>query len=82
VLEGADKWGSNREDGPLTVCGRAGLGTGWRRGVYDVLVTAGDVGPVGGRVERSHGEGWVWEQLCGEVLGGGGGGKEMRADRR
>lgn len=55
ILERADKWGSHNEDSPLSVCRRLCLGTRRRRGVDDILVAAGDVGPVGGRVERGHG---------------------------
>lgn len=71
MLECADKRGSHHEDGPLTVCGRLRLGTGGRRSVDDVLVAAGDVGPVGRGVERGHGEGWGLAELCGEVFGEG-----------
>lgn len=51
ILEGADERGSDGEDGPLTVCRRLRLGSRRQRAVDDVLVAAGDVGPVGGGVE-------------------------------
>jgi hypothetical protein len=55
LLEGADERGSYGENGPLTVSWRAGLGTGWCRGIDDVLIAAGDVWPVARGVERGHG---------------------------
>lgn len=55
LLECADKRGSYCEDSPLTICGRACLGTRWRRGIDDILVAPGDVGAVAGGVERGHG---------------------------
>lgn len=60
MLECADERGSDGEDGPLAVRGRAGLGAGWRRSVDDVLVAPCDVGAVAGGVERGHGAVWVW----------------------
>lgn len=82
LLEGADKRGNDGEDCPLAVGGRAGLGTGRRRGIDDILIAAGDVGAVARGVERRHGEVWEWRGSCvqrrslrGE-LGGRGGEKE------
>jgi hypothetical protein len=54
LLECADERGSNSEDCPLSVRGRAGLGTGWRRSIDDVLVAPRDVWAVAGGVERGH----------------------------
>lgn len=71
ILECADKWGSHNEDSPLSICRRLRLGARRRRGVYDILVAAGDVWPVGGGVERGHGEGGseCLAELCGESWG-------------
>ena len=55
ILERADKWGSHHEDSPLSICRRLRLSARRRRGVYDILVAAGDVGPVGGGIEGRHG---------------------------
>jgi len=55
MLERADERGSHNEDGPLGVCWRRCLGSGWRWGIDYILVAAGDVGAVAGRVERGHG---------------------------
>ena len=79
MLKCADKWGSNSKDSPLTICGRARLWTGWRRSVDDILVTSGDVGTVRRGVKGRHGEIWVLEELCSEVLGEGG--KEKRTEQ-
>lgn len=68
MLKCADKWGSNSKDSPLTICRRARLGTGWRRSVDDILVAASDVGTIRGGVKGRHGEIWVLEELCSEVL--------------
>lgn len=81
MLERADKWGSNRKHGPLSVCRGLRLGTGWQRSVDDILVAAGDVGPIGGGVEGSHGERWLVEELCGEVFGQGKEGRRREPDR-
>lgn len=77
LLECADKRGSDCEDSPLAVCGRAGLGTRGRRGIDDILVAAGDVGAVAGGVERGHGGRRGGEAVVGDEAWGSGGEEEV-----
>ena len=73
MLEGADERGSYCEDSPLTICGRAGLGAGWSRGIDDILVALCDVWAVAGGVERGH---------DGRSVEGGGEGERGGRERR
>lgn len=76
TLKCADKRGSYGEDSPLTVCWRACLGVGRRRGIDDVLIAPVDIWAIARCVERGHGE------ACGGELLGEAGQRDVMVEDR